>query len=148
MAFRDYERRLTDSSSGPYDVFALEEAMQKVMDEYAGGIKTAYRYNDGQLALADRHIDRLTGLEEALTGPDMDTLVRIYEVRDRLTVCKSLIAHLRARKETRWPGFAVHTDYPQPNSAYEYYISSKWLDGHLEVFPRPLVKEDEYEHTH
>ena len=148
MAFRDYERRLTDSLSGPYDVFALEEAMQKVMDEYAGGIKTAYRYNDGQLALADRHIDRLTGLEEALTGPDMDTLVRIYEVRDRLTVCKSLIAHLRARKETRWPGFAVHTDYPQPNSAYEYYINSKWLDGHLEVFPRPLVKEDEYEHTH
>ena len=50
--FLDYERRLSDAPSEPYDVFAIEEAMQKVMDEYAGGIKTAYRYNTGQLALA------------------------------------------------------------------------------------------------
>ena len=85
--FLDYERRLSDAPQEPYDVFAIEEAMQKVMDEYAGGIKTAYRYNAGQLALADSHIDRLTGLAEALTGPDMDTLVHIYELRERLTVC-------------------------------------------------------------
>ena len=122
--------------------------MQKVMDEYAGGIKTAYRYNTGQLALADRHIDRLTGLAEALTGPDMDTLVHIYELRERLTVCKVLIAHLRARKETRWPGFAVYTDHPEQSGKYECYVNSKWRGGHLEVFTRALVREGEYEHTH
>ena len=146
--FLDYERRLSDAPQEPYDVFAIEEAMQKVMDEYAGGIKTAYRYNAGQLALADSHIDRLTDLAEALTGPDMDTLVHIYELRERLTVCKVLIAHLRARKETRWPGFAVHTDHPERSGEYECYVNSKWLDGHLEVFPRALVTEGEYEHTH
>ena len=146
--FLDYERRLSDAPSEPYDVFAIEEAMQKVMDEYAGGIKNAYRYNTGQLALAGRYIDRLTGLAEALTGPDMDTLVHIYELRERLTVCKVLIAHLRARKETRWPGFAVYTDYPEQSGKYECYVNSKWLDGHLEVFTRALVREGEYEHTH
>ena len=146
--FLDYERRLSDALSEPYDVFAIEEAMQKVMDEYAGGIKTAYRYNTGQLALADRHIDRLTGLAEALTGPDMDTLVHIYELRERLTVCKVLIAHLRARKETRWPGFAVYTDHPEQSGKYECYVNSKWRGGHLEVFTRALVREGEYEHTH
>ena len=146
--FLDYERRLSDAPSEPYDVFAIEEAMQKVMDEYAGGIKTAYRYNTGQLTLADMHIDRLTGLAEALTGPDMDTLVHIYELRQRLTVCKVLIAHLRARKETRWPGFAVYTDHPEQSGKYECYVNSKWRGGHLEVFTRALVREGEYEHTH
>ena len=146
--FLDYERRLSDAPMEPYDVFAIEEAMQKVMDEYAGGIKTAYRYNAGQLALADSSIDRLTVLAEGLTGPDMDTLVHIYELRERLTVCKVLIAHLCARKETRWPGFAVHTDHPQLSGDYECYVNSKWLDGHLEVFTRPLVREGAYEHTY
>ena len=35
-----------------FTVDALEEAMQQVMDEYAGGIATAYRYTERQLALA------------------------------------------------------------------------------------------------
>lgn len=142
-----YERRLSAERSGPYDVFALEEAMQKVMDEYAGGIKTAYRYNAGQLELADRRIEMLTRLAGDLAGADMDELVHIYELRERLTVCRVLIAHLRARQETRWPGFAVNTDHPEKDEAFEHYINSIWHDGRPEVFSRALVKEAGYEHT-
>lgn len=37
----------------------------------------------------------------------------ICELKERLTVCKSVIAHLRARKETRWHSFAENLDYPE-----------------------------------
>ncbi len=143
----DYERRLTGTAGGPYDVFALEEAMQKVMDEYAGGIKTAYRYNAGQLDLAEREIARLTELAEGLTAAASEDLVRAYELRERLTVCRVLIAHLRARKETRWPGFAVNTDFPAPDKRYEYYINSKLVDGQIRILRRELVREAWYEHS-
>ncbi len=33
---------------------AIEEAMQKVMDNYAGGISTHYQFNEKQLELAKK----------------------------------------------------------------------------------------------
>ena len=36
---------------------AIEEAMQKVMDNYAGGISTHYQFNGKQLALAKEKIN-------------------------------------------------------------------------------------------
>ena len=86
--------------------------MQKIMDHYAGGIRSGYRYNEGQLKLAAEKIQSLASFAEGLTGQDTDDLLKIYELKDRLIVCQVLIAHLLARKETRWPGFGVNTDYP------------------------------------
>ena len=43
---------------------SLEEAVQKVMDEYAGGIASNYQFNEKQLALADEKILQLQALAE------------------------------------------------------------------------------------
>lgn len=86
--------------------------MQKVMDAYAGGIGTNYRYNEKQLNIAEEKIDQLFALTKDLTAKDTDDLLHIYEVKERLVVCKSVIAHLKARKETRWRGFGQNMDYP------------------------------------
>lgn len=148
-ALKTYEAHLSQKENTGYDVFQLEEAMQKVMDEYAGGIRTAYRYNARQLALAGERIGLLTDLAGQLRAEDMDDLVHIFELRERLVVCQSLIAHLLDRKETRWPGFGVNTDYPEKDEACEYYVNSKLVDGKIQVFHRPLVKgEVSYEHSH
>ena len=40
----------------------------------------------------------------------MQELVYVFELLERLTVCKSVIAHLAARKETRWNSFAEHVE--------------------------------------
>src|SRR5207245_1151585 len=37
----------------------LEERLQKVMDEYAGGISSQYAYSEGELRLARLHLGRL-----------------------------------------------------------------------------------------
>ncbi len=127
----------------------IEEAMQTVMDSYAGGIKTNYRFNEKQLELADEKIERLEKLVETLHADDYHELMFIYELRERLTVCRSVIAHLRARKETRWHSFAENLDYPEKDdSNFNCYINSRYENGSIRIIRRELVKEHEnYEHS-
>ena len=142
-----YEAHLSAGSTG-FDVFELEEAMQKTMDEYAGGIRTGYRYNARQLALADQRIQELTALAAALPAADSNDLLHIFELEERLVVCRSLIAHLLDRKETRWAGFGIYTDYPERNDSCGYYVNSRLENGRIRVLHRPLVKgEFHYEHS-
>ncbi len=127
----------------------LEEAMQTVMDEYAGGIKTNYRFNEKQLELADEKIVKLMKLSDELHAEDLHELMFIYELRERLVVCRSLIAHLKARKETRWHSFAENLDHPQRDDEnFSCYINSKLENGEIKIIKRPLVKEGQtYEHN-
>ena len=139
--FADYESRVRPGSAGEggaNDVFALEEAMQKVMDEYAGGIRTGYQYSTFRLEIARDRILQLKSLAEELTVSDAEDLYRIYELLDRLDVCRTLIAHLQARRETRWPGFGIHTDYPARDDQYDLFINSVLLDDEIRMIFRPL----------
>lgn len=133
-----------------FTVEQLEEAMQKVMDTYAGGIGSHYQYNEKQLALADEKIDQLMELAAHVGASDYHELLFVYELRERLTVCKVLIAHLRARKETRWHSFAENLDYPEQSADWLKYVNSRMdEDGRVHMIYRDLVPGGEtYEHTH
>ena len=127
---------------------AIEEAMQKVMDNYAGGISTHYQFNGRQLALADEKIRQLIELTDELNATDMHELMFVYELKERLLVCLSVIAHLKARKETRWHSFAENLDYPEKSDEWLKYVNSKLVDGQLQIIYRDLVgKETHYEHN-
>ena len=76
----EYEQHL-QNTQGLLTTEQLEEAMQKVMDEYAGGIATGYRYNESRLNLAAEKITSLQKAVPKLHAEDMDDLLRIYEVR-------------------------------------------------------------------
>lgn len=126
----------------------LEEAMQTVMDSYAGGIKTNYRFNEKQLEIADYKIKQLMELSKDLYAEDFQELMYVYELRERLTVCRSVIAHLKARKETRWHSFAENLEYPEKdNEHWNKYVNSILEDGEIKIITRELVKEGtNYEH--
>ena len=142
----EYNRYLSNEG-GMYETEALEEAMQKVMDEYAGGISTHYQFNEKQLALAKEKIEKIEKLAENVNAGDMHELMFVYELKERLTVCKSVIAHLFARKETRWHSFDENLDYPKKNGDWLKYVNSKMEDGKITVFTRKLVgREEHYEH--
>ena len=133
----------TPSEPPLFTVEALEEAMQQVMDEYAGGISTSYRYTERQLTLAAKHIERITQLAESLHATDFYGLLKIFELQERLLVCKVLIEHLKARKETRWHSFAENLDHPEKDPAFEKYVNSRLVDGNVEIILRDLVKSKE-----
>lgn len=71
----------------------------------------------------------------------------IYELKERLLICKAVIAHLLARKETRWHSFNENLDHPDRDEAYDLYVNSKLENGEVVTFHRKLVKENTYEHT-
>nr|WP_303666008.1 adenylyl-sulfate reductase subunit alpha [Ruminococcus bromii] len=145
---RETEKYLTDRHS-LYTTEQLEEAMQTVMDSYAGGIKTNYRFNEKQLDIADCKIRQLETLTDDLYAEDFQELMYIYELKERLTVCKSVIAHLRARKETRWHSFAENLDYPEKDDRnFNKYVNSRLENGEIKIIIRDLVTGGEkYEHS-
>lgn len=117
----------------------MEETMQKIMDQYAGGIGTDYRYSEASLKLADEKIQDLQKDLRLLSASDMDELLQIYELRERLVVCRTVIAHLGARKETRWHSFAENLDYPEEDAGWMKYVNSRMEEGRIHVFCRELV---------
>jgi adenylylsulfate reductase subunit A len=148
-AHTDEVTNFLDGENTRFTTEQLEEAMQTVMDSYAGGIKTNYRFNEKQLAIADEKIVKLMKLSDGLKASDFQELMYIYELRERLVVCRSVIAHLKARKETRWHSFAENLDYPnKDNENWSKYVNSKLENGEIKIIFRDLITGGKtYEHS-
>lgn len=131
-----------------YSIEEIEEAMQKVMDEYAGGISTGYAYNGAKLKIAKTRIEELLSLSKGLQAKDNHELMLIHEIIDRLDICKVVIAHLEARKETRWRCYQENSDFPTKDDLnWSKYINSVYHNGEIKVSFRNLVLRNEsYEH--
>jgi adenylylsulfate reductase subunit A len=90
----------------------MEVKLQKLMDEYAGGIHTLYELHERRLAIAKRQLFELRKDAQQLLARDFHELNLCHEVIDRLDVADVLVAHLLARQETRWPGYQTRIDFP------------------------------------
>lgn len=143
--------KFLSNEKGPQTTENLEEAMQTVMDSYAGGIKTSYRYSENQLNQAKKEIEIIEKLTDNLSATDLQEVMYIYELKERLTVCKSVIAHLAARHETRWHSFAENLDYPEKDDVnFRKYVNSRLENGEIKIILRELTAEGQknYEHQH
>lgn len=143
--------KFLNNKNGADTAESLEEAMQAAMDAYAGGIKTGYRYSENQLAIALREIENIESRVGDLHADDLQEVMYIYELKERLTVCKSVIAHLAARHETRWHSFAENADYPEKdNERFRKYVNSRLENGQIKIILRELTAEGQrnYEHQH
>lgn len=144
--YNEYLRR--EDKDTIFSTEELEEAMQKVMDTYAGGIGSHYQFNENQLKLAKEKIEQIETLSEKANAKDYHELMFVYELKERLTVCQVLIEHLKARKETRWHSFAENLDYPEKSDEWLKYVNTRKVDGRIEVKYRNLVGRGEtYEHS-
>ena len=144
--YNEYLRR--EDKDTIFSTEELEEAMQKLMDTYAGGIGSHYQFNEKQLKLAKEKIEQIETLSEKANAKDYHELMFVYELKERLTVCQVLIEHLKARKETRWHSFAENLDYPEKSDEWLKYVNTRKVDGRIEVKYRNLVGRGEtYEHS-
>lgn len=147
QCINNYKKHLSVNISN-FSIEELEEAMQKIMDQYAGGISSGYKFNEAGLNEAKDGINSLIPLVENLKATDMNDLLKIAELKERLVTSLILIAHLKSRQETRWHSFAENTDYPEKSALWEKYVNSRLgKNGEIEIITRPLIKmEDYYEH--
>ena len=131
----------------PYD---MEVRMQKIMEEYAGGVSQNYEMNEERLELARKYMDQLPAQFDQLVVEDMHDLMRAHEVIDRVIVGQALVVHLLARKETRWPSYQTRTDYPARDDINWLKFVNTRRDpetGEYEVMYRPyeqIVAGDRY----
>lgn len=86
------------------------QRLEKIMDEYCGGIGVNYMTNDKLLTLG---VEKLKILEEDLEhigAEDMHQLMRAWELRHRHRTSECVMQHTLFRKETRWPGYYYRGD--------------------------------------
>lgn len=102
----------------------MEERLQRLMDEYAGGIYQFFRMNEVQLKYAERHLAMLKDQTKYLVASDYHELMRAHEVIDLIDVSRVLVAHLLFRKETRWAGWQTRTDYPNKSDEFDCFVNS------------------------
>jgi adenylylsulfate reductase subunit A len=120
----------------------LEERLQKIMDEYAGGIGVEYGYSEGELKLARLHLSRLQAELPALSAGSAYELMHCHEVIDRVGVAKTLVAHMAHRKETRWHCYQERLDYPERDDArWMVFVNSVLgADGEVRMLEHPVVR--------
>ncbi len=118
-----------------------EDRLQKIMDEYAGGISTNYELCEPKLIAARKMLVLLQqDVERRLMARDLHELVKAHEVIDRILVARVLVEHLLYRKETRWRSYQERADYPGRDDQQWFkfvnsvYDSSKDL---IKIIERP-----------
>ncbi|MGI9321300.1 MAG: adenylyl-sulfate reductase subunit alpha, partial [Thiogranum sp.] len=87
------------------------QRLEKVMDEYVGGISVNYMTNDKLLARGIELLDIMEEDFEHLGAEDLHQLQRAWELKHRLLASQSVAQHTMFREETRWPGYYYRGDH-------------------------------------
>ncbi|MFW6035397.1 MAG: adenylyl-sulfate reductase subunit alpha [Halothermotrichaceae bacterium] len=126
----------------------MEERLQKIMDEYAGGVSRYYEMNESELKLALNKLKHLNSQVKYLKADNYHQLMNCHEVIDRIDIAKVLINHLLYREETRWPAYQSRVDYPNlDDRRWLKFVNSRMVDNRLEMLEKPykkLVSGDRY----
>jgi adenylylsulfate reductase subunit A len=89
------------------------QRLEKLMDEYCGGISVNYMTNEPLLMRGLELMDMLKEDAEHIGAEDLHQLQRTWEFRHRLLASESVMQHTLFRKETRWPGYYYRGDHMQ-----------------------------------
>ncbi len=87
------------------------QRLEKIMDEYVGGIGANYMTNEPMLL---RGLHLLATLHEDLEhigAEDLHQLQRAWELKHRTITSECVTQHTLFRKETRWPGYYYRGDH-------------------------------------
>ena len=90
--------------------------LQKIMDEYAGGVSKGFKTSKALLNKGLEYLNFLREDSEKLAAQDTHELMRCWENLHRIWQAESHIRTLLFREETRWPGYYSRTDFPTLNN--------------------------------
>jgi adenylylsulfate reductase subunit A len=103
------------------------QRLEKIMDEYVGGISTYYVTNEPML---NRGLELLAMLKEDidhLGAEDLHQLQRAWELHHRVWTAESVTRHTLFREETRWPGYYYRADHPKlDDTEWHVFTASRY----------------------
>jgi adenylylsulfate reductase subunit A len=114
--------------------------LQKIMDEYVGGVSSQFKTSKAQL---DRGLELLTVLKEdaeKLAAEDLHELMRVWENVHRTWQAEAHLRTVLFRDETRWPGYYFRSDCPTMKEDWLAFANCIWHpeSGEWEMIKRPV----------
>jgi adenylylsulfate reductase, subunit A len=103
--------------------------LEKIMDEYGGGVGSNYSTNEALLARGLAQIRHLREDLHALGAHDLHQLVRAWELDHRVLTAEAVLHHTRYRTETRWPGYYYRSDFPKIDDEKWHCFVNSTYDG-------------------
>jgi adenylylsulfate reductase subunit A len=121
----------------------LQARLQKIADEYFGGVSTWYMTSKTML---EKGLELLTVLKEdaAKTGAkDLHELLRAWENYHRIWSIEAHAKHILFREESRYPGYYYRGDYLAiDDQNWKCFVNSKYdpKTGEWPVFKKDYVQ--------
>jgi len=108
-----FRNEITAGSVNPHYINPRQalDRLQKLMDEYAGGVTVSYMTNEKLLSIGLKKMKTLEEDLEKVAAEDIHELLRAWEIKHRQLTSESVIQHTLFRKETRWPGYYYRGDH-------------------------------------
>jgi len=143
VTFEEHKGATTDPDINPNYIRPRQfmYRLQKIMDEYAGGVSASFSTNQKML---DRAMELLTFLwedSEKLAAEDNYELERCWENLHRAMQAESHVRTLMFRQETRWPGYYFRSDMPTMDEEnWKLFVNCKMdpATGEWEMIKRPI----------
>ncbi|MBW1925531.1 MAG: adenylyl-sulfate reductase subunit alpha [Deltaproteobacteria bacterium] len=117
------------------------DRLQKIMDEYAGGVTAAFKTSKALLERAMELFVFLKEDSEKLAAADVYSLERCWENIHRMWQGEAHIRTILFREETRWPGYYFRSDTPKmDNDNWLCFVNCKWdpASGEWELFKKDI----------
>ena len=89
------------------------QRLEKLMDEYVGGISSHYTTNEWMLNRGLELIGMLKEDMRQIAAEDLHQLQRAWELHHRVVASECVTQHTLYRQETRWPGYYYRADHPK-----------------------------------
>jgi len=116
--------------------------LQKIMDEYAGGVTSAFKTSKSLLKRAMELFVFLKEDSEKLAARDVYDLERCWENIHRMWQGEAHIRTVFFREETRWPGYYFRSDTPRMDEEnWHCFANCRWdpATGEWEMIKREIV---------
>jgi len=103
------------------------DRLQKIMDEYAGGVTAAFKTSKANLNRAMELFEFLREDSEKLAAEDIYSLERVWENVQRMWQGEAHVRTMLFREETRWPGYYFRADTPKMDEEnWHCFANCRW----------------------
>ncbi len=117
--------------------------LQKIMDEYAGGVSAQFSTNEALLKRALELLGYLKEDSEKLAAENLHELMRCWENIHRMWQAEAHVRSVLFREETRWPGYYFRADKPKMDEEnWRVFVNCRWdpKTGEWQMFKRPVIR--------
>jgi len=144
QVFEENQSASTDPETNPNYILPkmFMFRLQKIMDEYVGGVSANFTTN---AACLDRAIQLLGWLgedSEKLGARDLHELMRCWENVQRMWQADAHARTIQFREETRWPGYYMRADHPNMDEEnWHCFANCRWdpATKEWEMIKRPML---------